>query len=53
MLVHVGRNNAGREGTTRIAQRYRQLVGKLKKPKVEQIILSGIFPVMGGRGDTY
>ena len=34
-------------------QRYRQLVGKLKKTRVEHIILSGIFPVMGGRGVTY
>ena len=43
-------NNADREGTTRIVQRYRQLVGKLKKTRVEQIILSVILPVMGGRG---
>ena len=53
ILVHVGTNNADREGTTRIVQRYRQLVGKLKKTKVEQIILSGILPVIGGRGATY
>ena len=33
--------------------RYRQLVGKLTKTRVEQIILSGILPVMGGRGATY
>ena len=49
ILVHVWTNKADREGTTRIVQRYRQLVGKLKKPRVEQIILSGILPVMGGR----
>ena len=53
ILVHVGTNNADREGTTRIVQRYRQLVGKLKKTRVEQIILSGILPVIGGRGVTY
>ena len=53
ILVHVGTNNADREGTTRIVQRYRQLVGKLKKTRVEQIILSGILPVIGGRGATY
>ena len=29
------------------------MVGKLKKTRVEQIILSGILPVMGGRGATY
>ena len=46
IIVHVGTNNADR-------QRYKQLVGKLKKTRVEQIILSGIFPVMGGRGATY
>ena len=40
-------------GTTRIVQVYIQLVGKLKKAIVEQIILSGILPVMGGRGATY
>ena len=34
-------------------QRYRQLVGKLKKTRVEQIILSGMLPVMGGRGVAY
>ena len=53
VLVHIGTNNADREGTTRIVQRYRQLVGKLKKTRVEQIILSGILPVMGGSGTTY
>ena len=51
--MHVGTNNADREGTTRIVPRYRQLVGKLKKTRVEQIILSGMLPVMGGRGATY
>ena len=29
------------------------MLGKLKKIRVEQIILSGILPVMGGRGATY
>ncbi|KAK2182369.1 hypothetical protein NP493_355g00000 [Ridgeia piscesae] len=53
ILVHIGTNNANREGTTRIVQRYRQLVGKLKKTIVEQIILSGILPVIGERGATY
>ena len=53
ILVHVGTNNADREGTTRIVQGYTQLVGKLKKTRVEQIILSGILPVMGGRGVAY
>ena len=53
ILVHVGRNNADREGATRIVRRYTQLVETLKKTRVEQIILSGILPVMRGRGATY
>ena len=40
-------------GTTRIVQGYRQLVGKLKKTRIDQIILSGILTVIGGRGATY
>ena len=35
-----------------IVQRYTQLVGKVKT-RVEQIILLGILPMMGGRGATY
>ena len=34
-------------------QRCRQLAGKLKKTLVEHNIISGILPVMGGRGATY
>ena len=48
-ILYVGTNNADREGTTRVVQ----LVSKLKKIIIEQIILSGILPVMGGRGETY
>ena len=51
--VHVGTNNADRDGTTRIVQRYRELVETLKKTRVEEIILSGILPVMRGRGAAY
>ena len=43
ILVHVGTNNADRDGTTRIVKRYRELVE----------ILSGILPVMRGRGTTF
>ena len=50
ILVHVGTNNADRDGTTRIVKRYRELVETLKKTRVEQIILSGILPVMRARG---
>ena len=53
IFAHVGTNNADREGTTSIVQIYSQLVGKLTKTIVEQNILSGILPVMGGRGATY
>ena len=53
ILVHVGTNNADRDGTTRIVKRYRELVETLKKTRVEQIILSGILPVMSGRGVMY
>ena len=53
ILIHVGTNNADREWTTRIVQRYRRLVGKLKKTRVEQNIISGILPVMWGRGAAY
>ena len=53
ILVHVGMNNADRDGTTKIVQRYRELVETLKKTRVGQIILSGILPVMRGRGATY
>ncbi|KAK2169009.1 hypothetical protein NP493_1208g01032 [Ridgeia piscesae] len=44
ILGHVGTNNADKDGTTRIVKRYRELV---------QIILSGILPVMRGRGTTF
>ena len=50
VLVHVGTNNADREGTTRIVQRDRQLVGTLKKTRVEQIILSRILLVIWRKG---
>ena len=53
VLVHVGTNNAEREGTTAIVRKYRQLVRTLKQTRVEQVILSGILPVMGRRGHKY
>ena len=52
ILIHVGKNNADREGTSRTVQRCRQLVWKHKKTRVYQIILSEILPVMGGRRAT-
>ena len=53
ILVYVGTNNADRDGTTRIVERYRELVETLKKTRVEQIILPGILPVMRGREATF
>ena len=47
ILVHLGTNNADVEGTIAIVKKYRQLVRTLKQIRVEQIILSGILPVMG------
>ena len=53
VFVHVGTNNVEREGTTAIVRKYRQLVRTLKQTRVEQVILSGILPVMGRRGHKY
>ena len=53
VLVHGGKNNVEREGTTAIVRKYRQLVRTLKQTRVEQVILSGILPVMGRRGHKY
>ena len=46
IIIHVGTNNTKREGTTAIVKKYRQLVRTIKQTRVEQIILSGILPVM-------
>jgi hypothetical protein len=53
VLVHIGMVNDDMEGTTRIVQKCRELVGTLKKVIVKQIILSRIVPIMGGRGATF
>ena len=53
ILVHVGTNNADREGTTGITQKYRELVRKLKQTRASQITISGILPIMGGRQQRY
>ena len=50
VLVHVGTNNVEKEGTTVIVRKYRNLVRTLKQTQVEQVILSGILPVIGRRG---
>ena len=53
ILVHIGTNNADKEGTTAIVDKYRKLLKKTKEARVEQIILSGILPVFGNRSDGY
>ena len=53
ILVHIGTNNADKEGTTAIVDKYRKLLKKTKEARVEQIILSGILPVCGNRIDGY
>ena len=41
------------KGTTAIVRKYRQLVRTLKQTRVEQVILSGILPIIGRRGQRY
>ena len=53
VLVHVGTNNAEKEGTSAIVGKYRRLIKTLKGARVGQIVLSGILPIMGGRGEEY
>ena len=47
ILVHVGSNNADKDGTTAIVEKYRNLLKKTKQARVGQIILSGMLPVFG------
>ena len=49
ILVHIGTNNADKEGTTAIVEKYRNLLKKTKQARVGQIILSGILQVFGNR----
>ena len=53
VLVQVGTNDIEREGTTAIVRKYRNLVRTLMQTRVEQVILSGILPVIGRRGHRY
>ena len=52
-MVHVGTNNADKEGTTVIVDKYRNLLNKTKEARVGQIIMSGLLPVFGNRVDGY
>ena len=49
ICVHVGTNDADKEGTTAIVGKFRALVRELKARRVGTIWISGILPVMGGR----
>ena len=53
ILVHVGTKNAEKEGTSAIIGKYRRLIKTLKETRVGQIVLSGILPITGGRGEEY
>ena len=53
LVVLVGTNNADKEGTTAIVDKYRKLLKNTKEARVGQIILSGILPVFGNRIDGY
>ena len=48
--MHIWTNNIEREETTAIVRKYRNLVRTLKQTRVEQVIQSGILPVIGRRG---
>ena len=43
ILVHIGTNNAVKEGTTIIVEKYRNLLRKTKQAMVGHIILSDIY----------
>ena len=49
ICVHVGTNDADKEGTTAIVGKFRALLRELKARRVGNILISGILPVMGGR----
>ena len=53
LLVHIGTNNADKEGTTAILEKYRNLLKKTKQARAGQIILSGISTVFGNRIQGY
>ena len=49
ILVHVGTNNADKEGTTAIVEKCTNLLKMTKQARAGQILLSGILPVFGNR----
>ena len=53
VLLHVGTDNVERDGRTAIVRKCRKLVRTLKQTRFEQVILSGILPVIRRRGQIY
>ena len=53
ILVHIGTNNADKERTTAILEKYWNLLKKTKQARAGHIILSGILPVFGNRIQVY
>ena len=53
ILVHIVTNNADKEGTTAILEKYRNLLKKTKQARIGHIILSGMLPVFGNRIQGY
>ena len=47
ILGHIGTNNADKEGTTAIVEKYRNRMKKTKQARVGQIILSGMLSMFG------
>ena len=53
LLVHIGTNNADKEGCTAIVDKYRNPLNEKKQTMVGQIILLGNSPVFGNRSHGY
>ena len=53
IVVHFGTNNADKEGTTAILEKYRNILKKAMQASIGHIILSGILPVFGNRIQGY
>ena len=53
ILVHIGTNNADKEGITAIVEKYRNLLKKTKQARAGQITLSGILPAFANKIHGY
>ena len=53
ILVHIGTNNADKEGTTAIVEKYRNLLNQTKQARVGQIIFQEFYQcLVTGSTDT-